>query len=531
MKSLTEFIKPKKPKKTGEKIGETVQKEVDKKEWSNWKIDRSSQINRDRLKEIFDRNTMFEAHEIIFSNEAKGAVFLLDDLTSEAIINLHVIKPLIEHGPEALLKNLEERVITAKKIRQFETLKDAVLFICAGGTVVHADGMDYVIGIVAPGFPSRSVSEPEAEPLVRGPREGFNERIQDNSALIRKRLRTPDLKTEEVKIGRRSQTTVMILYIDDLAPKDVVGTVKERLQKIDIDVLIESAQVEELIEDTVFSPFPQIVHTERPDKVVAGLGEGRVALLIDGTPFALIVPSVFYDFMQASEDYYERFYFSSAVRLLRLFTFFIALLGPSLYIAITTFHQELIPSPLLYTVVSARAGVPFPAVIEALIMEVSFEILREAGVRLPRPVGSAISIVGALVVGQAAVQAGIISQAMVIVVALTGIASFTIPAFNLSMSTRLLRFPIMFVASALGLFGIAVCLVVLALHMCSLRSFGVPYMSPVAPMHLKSWKSEILVFPYFFRRTRPSYLQKKDLVKNATGQREKEDSGRGEGEK
>lgn len=516
MRVVTDFIKPKKIKKPGEIIEEKLQKTAEEKDWMQWKVDFTSKVNMERFKEIFDRNSMFEVHQLVFSNEKNGIVCLLDDLVNEQVVNQHVIRPLIDHGPEALMQKLGERVITAKKIRQFDCMKDAVPFISAGGTIVHVDGMDYFIGVVAPGFPTRSVSEPEAEPLVRGPREGFTEKVQDNSALIRKRLRTPDLKTEEFKIGQRSQTTVLLLYVDGLAPEDVVRSVKERIEGINIDVLIESAQMEELIEDNMYSPFPQIVHTERPDKVVAGLGEGRVALLIDGTPFALILPSVFYDFMQASEDYYERFYFSSAVRLLRLFTFFIALLGPSLYIAITTFHQELIPSPLLFTIVSARAGVPFPAVIEALIMEVSFEILREAGVRLPRPVGSAISIVGALVVGQAAVQAGIISQAMVIVVALTGIASFTVPAFNLSMSTRLLRFPIMFVAAALGLFGISLSLLLLALHMCSLRSFGVPYMSPVAPANLKSWKSEILVFPYFFRRTRPSYLQKNDLVKNTT---------------
>lgn len=497
-------------------IEEKLQKKSEEKEWMEWKVDSFSEVNMDRFKEVFNRNSMFEVHQLTFSNGEKGIVCLLDDLVNEQVVNQHVIRPLIDHGPEALLRNLGERVITAKKIRQFDCMKDAVPFIASGGTIVHADGMNYFIGIVAPGFPARSVTEPEAEPLVRGPREGFTEKVQDNSALIRKRLRTPDLKTEEFKIGRRSQTTVLLLYIDDLASEDVVRSVKERIKEVDIDVLIESAQLEELIEDNIYSPFPQILHTERPDKVVAGLGEGRVVLLIDGTPFALILPSVFSDFMQASEDYYERFYFSSAVRLLRFFTFFIALLGPSLYIAITTFHQEMIPSPLLYTVVSARAGVPFPTVIEALLMEFAFEILREAGVRLPRPVGSAISIVGALVVGQAAVQAGIVSQAMVIVVALTGICSFTIPAFNLSMSTRLLRFPIMFVAASLGLFGISICLMLLALHMCSLRSFGVPYMSPVAPANLKSWKSEVLVFPYFFRRTRPSYLQRLDLVKNST---------------
>lgn len=509
---MTDFIKPKKVKKP---TGKTEEK-IEEKNWSQWEADSSSEVNRQRFKNIFDPNTMFEAREILFPKGEKGVVCYFDDLVISAEVNEHVITPLLEYGPDARLKDLEEKVITSKKVRQFETLKDAVGFLTSGGTIVHVDGMNYFIGVAAPGFPARSVEEPQAEPLVRGPREGFTETLQVNSALIRKRLRTPDLKSEELKIGRRSQTTILIMYVDGLVNDEVLQTLKNRMGKIDIDVLLESAQLEELIEDDMFSPFPQIVHTERPDKVVAGLAEGRVALLIDGTPFSLIVPSVFSDFMQASEDYYERFYFSTAIRILRMFTFFIALLVPSIYVAVTTFHQELIPSPLLYTIISARAGVPFPIVIEAFLMEISFEILREAGVRLPRPVGSAVSIVGALVVGQAAVDAGIVSQPMVIVVALTGIASFTIPAFNMSMSTRLLRFPIMFIAATMGLFGIAISLMILGLHMCALRSFGVPYMTPVAPLHLKSWKSEIFLFPFFFRRIRPVYIQKHNLKKNAT---------------
>jgi len=515
---MTKFIKPKKVKKNIEKIPS----KIEEKEWANWGADSSSEINGERFKNIFQPNTMFEARELLFSNGKKGLVCYFDDLVMTDEVNEHIIEPLLEHGPETMLKKMEEKVITSKKVRKFYTFKDAVNLLMGGGTIVHADGMDYFIGVVAPGFPARSVQEPQAEPLVRGPREGFTEKLQDNSALVRKRLRTPDLKTEELKIGRRSQTTVLILYVDGLASEEVLDTLKKRLEKIDIDVLIESAQLEELIQDDMFSPFPQIVHTERPDKVVAGLAEGRVALLIDGTPFALIFPAVFFDFLQASEDYYERFYFAAAVRILRVVTFLISLLLPSIYIAVSTFHQELIPSPLLYTIISARAGVPFPVVIEAFIMEISFEILREAGVRLPRPVGSAVSIVGALVVGQAAVDAGIVSQPMVIIVALTGIASFTIPAFNLSTSTRLLRFPIMIIAATMGLFGIAVSLIILGLHLCALRSFGVPYMSPAAPLHFKSWKSEIFLFPYYFRRTRPPYIQQNDLVRNATKGQEEE---------
>ncbi|SDI90339.1 spore germination protein KA [Aneurinibacillus migulanus] len=531
MKRVTrmgEFKKPKRAKTLNEIEQEKEQEQTNtdvlkSKPLEEIGIDPITSVNGERLKAIFKDVDVFVSHPLTFLNAKadsdgrvpEGGVFFLDDMVNEDILDQHVIRPLLEMGPESFFgQHVEDQVITAKKMVRVDNLKTAVEMITTGSTLVHVDDMDHIIAVITCGFPSRSVAEPEAEPLVRGPREGFTEKLQDNTALIRKRLRTPELKSEMIKIGQRSHTMVCFMYMRELVEEDVLNTVRQRLQKVDIDILLESAQLEELIEDSVYSPFPQMISTERPDKVVSALTEGRVAIIIDGTPFVLVVPSVFYDFMQASEDFYQRFYFSTAIRLLRTITFLIALLGPSFYIAITTFHQELIPTPLLLTVISARAGVPFPALVEALIMEVSFEVLREAGVRLPRPVGSAVSIVGALVVGQAAVEAGIISQAMVIVVAFTGIASFTIPAFNMSMSTRLLRFPMMLIAAGLGLFGIAIALVALGIHMCSLRTFGVPYMSPIAPMHGRTWGSEIFVLPYPMRKWRQEYIQKKDLKRS-----------------
>lgn len=520
-KRVTKMGKFKKPKKakTLEEIAQGQAKEdvKEQKRLEEIGIDPMTAVNAARLQAIFKDVDVFVTHLLTFPNAKndarmpEGAVFFLDDLVNEMILDQHVIRPLLEMGPESFLGHVEDQVITAKKLMPVDNLKTMIEMITAGCAVVHVDYMPYAVAVVTPNLPTRSVSEPEAEQLVRGPREGFTEKLQDNTGLIRKRLRTPDLKSEVIKIGHRSRTVVCFMYICDLVEEDVLNTLRKRLKEIDLDVLLESAELEELIQDSVYSPFPQILSTERPDKVVSGLAEGRVAVIVDGTPFVLLIPAVFYDFLQASEDYYQRFYFPSAVRLLRIITFLTALLGPSLYVAITTFHQELIPTPLLLTVISARVGVPFPALIEALIMEISFEILREAGVRLPRPVGSAVSIVGALVVGQAAVEAGIISQAMVIVVAFTGIASFTIPAFNLAMVTRLLRFPMMIVAASLGIYGISIALVALGIHMCSLRTFGVPYMSPVAPAHPRSWISELFVLPFSLRKSRPNYLQKKDL--------------------
>lgn len=251
-------------------------------------------------------------------------------------------------------------------------------------------------------------------------------------------------------------------------------------------------------------------NTERPDGVASALNEGRIAIIIDGTPFVLLLPTVFIHFLQSTEDYYERFLYPTVIRLLRLLVFFTALLAPSIYVAITTYHQEMIPTPLLISIVASRTGVPFPSVLEALLMEITFEALREAGLRLPRPVGQAVSIVGALVIGEAAVQAGLVSRAMVIVVALTGIASFIIPAYNMGISIRLLRFPVMFLAGSFGMFGITFAFLALLIHLSSLRSFGIPYLSPITPINLSGLKDSIFKVPEWMKNKRSTFITKED---------------------
>ncbi|GAA3330635.1 hypothetical protein GCM10020331_084000 [Ectobacillus funiculus] len=268
---------------------------------------------------------------------------------------------------------------------------------------------------------------------------------------------------EAIKVGRLSNTNIVITYLDGVVEPSLVAEVRERLRRIDIDAILESGYIEELIGDNPFSVFPQVNNTERPDKVAANLLEGKIGILIDNTPFALIMPiTFFYEMLQSSEDYYQHFMVSTVIRWLRFCMIGIALLLPSLYIAITTYHPEMLPTTLLLSVASGRETVPFPAFVEALIMEISFEGLREAGVRLPRTVGQAVSIVGALVIGQAAVQAGIVSATMVIVVSITGISSFIFPVFfSQGIAIRLLRFPMMICAATLGLYGILVAILIL----------------------------------------------------------------------
>ena len=255
-----------------------------------------------------------------------------------------------------------------------------------------------------------------------------------------------------------------------------------RLKRIEIDGILESGYIEEMIEDNPYSPFPQIMTTERPDIACSNLLEGRAVILVEGTPFSLIAPISFFSLIQSHEDYYQRFMIGTIIRWLRYLFLGVSLLFPSLYVAILTFHQEMVPAQLLLSMAASREAVPFPAIVEALLMEIAFEALREAGVRLPKQIGSAVSIVGALVIGQAAVQAGLVSAPMVIIVAITGISSFMIPRYVAGIAIRMLRFPIMLLAATLGLLGIMMAIIAIAIHLCTLRSFGVPYLAPLAPL-------------------------------------------------
>lgn len=356
------------------------------------------------------------------------------------------------------------------------------------------------------GWEHRAIAEPSTETVIRGPKEAYIENLQVNLALLRRKIKSSELKFEKLIVGRYTKTDVVVAYINGLADPKIVNELKNRIQKIDIDGVLETNYLEELIEDNPYSIFPTIKHTERPDTTAGLLLEGRIAVFVDGTPFVLTLPSLFVSNMQSSEDYYERYYISSFIRLIRFLALNISLLLPSLYIAISTFHPEMLPSLLLLSLANQREGVPFPAVVEVLIMEIIFEILREAGVRLPRPVGQTVSIVGALVIGEAAVSAGIVSPAMVIVVALTGIANFVIPAYNTASAIRLLRFFMIILGGTFGLFGIMVGLMAIQGHLATLRTFGIPYLSPIAPINLEGQKDVWVRSPWWAMRKRPSVI-------------------------
>ena len=323
---------------------------------------------------------------------------------------------------------------------------------------------------------------------------------------------------QSIIVGRYTQTEIIIAYIKGLADKTLIEEVTNRLQRIDIDGVLESGYIEEMIEDNPFSPFPQLINTERVDVAAAGLLEGRVVILIDGTPDVLVAPITLYSLLQSAEDYYQRFMISTTIRWMRYFFLVISLLLPSLYVALITYHQEMVPTALLISMARSREEIPFPALVEALIMEIFFEVLREAGIRLPKQVGSAVSMVGALVIGDAAVAAGIISAPIVIVVAITGIASFMIPRYSAGIAIRMLRFPMIFLAGTMGLLGIILGVISIVVHLCSLRSFGISY-HPIAPINGRELKDVLIRAPWWKLNTRPHLTGEDNKYRQAPGQK------------
>ncbi|XNQ61233.1 spore germination protein [Alkalihalobacillus sp. 1P02AB] len=417
------------------------------------------------------------------------------------------------------LSNIIECISTSdiKKINEYE---DAYAILFNGNTLLLVDGINEALAIDTKNYKERSIQESETEVLVRGPRDSFTEVIRTNTALVRQRIRSINLRVVSMEIGRATKTEIAVMYLDNITEPELVKEVFRRLEKINIDSILESGYIEELIQDETFTPFPTISSTERPDSVSGKLLEGRVAILVNGTPFALVVPALFTEFYQVPEDYYQRSDYITLIRILRLLAVLLSLLAPSFYIAITTFHHEMLPPTLLVSLYSQREGVPFPAFVEALIMEIAFEIIREAGLRMPRAVGQAVSIVGTLVVGLAAVEAGLVSAAMVIIVAITAISSFVIPSFNMGASFRILRFPMMALAASFGLYGISIGCILIVLHLCSLRSFGIPYMSPFAPFNLADQKDNILRLPLWDMIARPKLMNHQNVKREKENEKE-----------
>ncbi|WP_219838423.1 spore germination protein [Paenibacillus sp. R14(2021)] len=415
-------------------------------------------------------------------------------LIKEERITFHMLEHLLKHVErmDANLIELEENAIITVPVSETREMTEIVSSILEGSAILFIDKLDKALVIKAQGGLFRDITEPKNESALRGSKEGFIENCSANIALLRQKIHSPQLKIAYKELGENTKTKVGVVYLGHVVKQDLLLEVHRRLDRIKINGVLESEYIEEMIEDHPNSLFPQIQNTERPDKVAGNLLEGRIAIICDGSPSVLIVPSTFWQMMQSSEDYYNRYYFSIFQRAVRYFSVLVSFLLPALYVAISTYHIEMIPTKFLLTFMASRDKIPFPAVLEAFMMELLAEILREAGLRLPKAAGQTISILGAIVIGTATVEAGIVSAPMVIIVSFTGICGSTIPLNNIANSFRLLRFPLIILAGIFGLFGITIGLAFVAAHLCSMQSFGTPFLSPVAPLSLTGLKDTLV---------------------------------------
>jgi len=448
------------------------------------------------------------------------AVFV-DGLADKNIINTHILEPLMVltefengQGDTEWTDWVQHALLPGNQVMEVSTWKDAAENILSGSTVVFFEGVNTALSVETKGWEHRSVSNSQTEAVVRGPHDAFTENFRSNTGLIRARLRCSNLITEMTQVGALAATDVAVMYIQGVVNPKLIKEVKRRIAAVKVDYLADSGIMEQFIEDDPSGVIPKFLSTERPDRVAQALTEGQFAVFVGHSPYALVAPVLFWSLLQTAEDAYLRWPFGSFIRLIRVTALAIGLLLPALYIAVTNYHPEMIPTDLMLAVAASRERVPFPVVFEVLIMEFSLELIREAGIRIPSVIGPTIGIVGALILGQAAVAAGIISPLLIIVVAVTALGSFTMPNYNLSFTVRVLRFGFIIASSLLGFYGVTLGLMLLIMHAASVRSFGVPILSPIAPRR-KSSRDVVLRGQVFTMEDRPSAYMPLDVRRQA----------------
>ena len=483
------------------------------KEWVKKEISKEIDNNISYLKDILKDNSDIVFREF-YMGKWKAAFVYIDGMGDKLLLDQFVMIPLMKNADE--LKDAEEmkdKILTISDLREVEDFSKGVDAMLSGDTLMMLEGINKAYVIATRFWPARGVSEPSGETVVRGSREGFTETIRFNTALVRRRIRDTRLKVISSSLGVRSKTDVVVMYISDLVNNEVLDELNRRLEKINIDAVLDSGYIEQFIEDDIYSPFPQVQSTERPDVVAAAIYEGRAAILVDNSPFVLIVPATLNNIIQSPDDYNQRWMHSSFVRITRVFALFISLILPCLYIAVTSFHTGIIPTKLAYSIAASREGVPFPAFVEVLIMEISMALLLEAIVRLPRPIGATIGIVGGLIVGQAAVTAGIVSPIMIIIVASTAITEFVASNYEITSAIRMVRLGLIVAASIIGLYGIVLGVILLMCHLIKLKSFGIPYLAPGVNPNFEDQKDYLIRMPLKYFKKRPIYMNSRDKIR------------------
>lgn len=456
-----------------------------------------------QLQSIFSDTKDAKLHTVEI-NHSVLSFFYLSPMASEEKIHDEFIPKLFQAGEKNLQSMLE-----AADTANTGDLKKILPEIMSGKTAVFLNNEKQVYLLSFRNKVKRSAGEPSSERIIRGSHDGFIEDLESNLSIMRYRIQNPDMAVETFDIGKKNKVKAALAYLKTSYDPDLLKEIKRRISYVDAEIVLTPGYLEEYIEDDPWSLFPQMLNTERPDRVASNLVDGRIALFMDGSPTVLIMPTTFFAFYQSTDDYNSRWISSTFVRLLRLASFVIAINLPAFYIATVAFHLEIIPQELIVQMKNSVEGIPYPPILEAMLMELTIELIREAGIRLPTPISQTIGIVGGLVIGDAVVQAGLISNLMIVVVAVTAVSSYVVPSSEMSTTVRLLRFPLMILASIFGFIGMIFGIIFILTKLCKLESFGRPYFAPAAPFNLQGLTDTFIRLPVWMKKEKGSFFKKK----------------------
>lgn len=484
-------------------------------------------VNLEKIKKRFlvHKNQGIIIREFNLGKKTNAFMAYIKGMVDKQALDLTIIPQLMSRDAAIELSGVDEKfiidslvknVLAVHNLVRLNKFSEATVEILRGASVLFIEGCDECIVFDTIGYEKRSVSKPVTESVVRGSQEGFTENLMTNITLIRKIVKNENLVNEMVPVGNTNHSNCAVVYLEGLANNKVIDEVKKRLKKINTDVIVGDGMIEQFIEDNSLTLFPQILSTERPDKAASCIMEGQVVIIAEGTPFVLVAPVTFFHLFHTSEDSQLRCPFGTFLRVIRFVGVALATFLPAMYVAVALFHSEAIPTQILEAIIEARERVPFPTIVEILLLEISFELIREAGIRVPTIIGQTIGIVGALILGQAAVSAGIVSPILVIIVSVTGLGSFVIPSYTMGIALRILRLFFIFSAALMGFFGITVLAFIVTIIACSMKSFGVPYFSPIAPS-TKMSPDFLLRVPIWMQKNRPDEFNAPNRKRRGSG--------------
>lgn len=479
----------------------------------------STEVTSDNLSLILGSNSDFSSRVLLIRDnpEIPATLAYIDGMVDSSIVNDNILKPLAQDEQFDSCKTetdaaglISMGLVYSSSIRVRTNIKDLTDDILSGNTSIIFSNAKIAFTFEVKSNLFRTISEPTGENVIKGAKDSFIEDLRTNTALCRVKIKSPYLALEEIKVGKQTKTKVALLYMKNIVAEKLINEARKRVEAIDTDKILTPGMIEEYIIDSKYSTFPQVLYTERPDRFCSSIVDGRVGIIIEGLPITYIVPGTLLQFIQTPDDYSNQFIVASALRFIRFLALFITLVLPGFYICITTFHPEMLPAELTFSIVASREGVPFPMFVEVIILLIAFELLVEAGLRLPKTIGQTVSIVGALVVGQAAVEAKILSPATVIIIAMTAIAGFTLPNQDFSNGVRLWRFTFVVFSSIIGILGLTFGLIFLLHHWCSMETYGVPYLDPLVANEDEQLQDTLLRLPMSMMKKRPSGLNTKN---------------------